>query len=196
MEKMQKIKFTDGCPNGCQYCYEPMIPIKFYEPIFGKDDFTQIMDMNFLSNPDAIKIIQSLEKGVYEFVCGVDYRRMTQEIANLMKEKGFIKVRWAWDYYFSLQKIQKKTLEMFLKAGYKSRGLSVFMLANWKIPYDECCLKLDLLKIWRVKVNDCCWDGGYKLAEPVYWTAEQIKDFRHRCRKHNQMVLFGIDPEL
>ena len=86
-------------------------------------------------------------------------------------------------------------MEMFVNAGYAPRDLSVFMIVNWKIPYVECCQKLDLLKIWNVKVNDCCWDGGYAIAKPKYWTPEQIKKFRRMCRKHNQMVRFKIDPE-
>ncbi len=82
------------------------------------------------------------------------------------------------------------------EAGYRSEDLSVFMLANWKIPYVECCKKLDLLKVWNVKVNDCCFDGGYKQAKPKDWDIDQIKRFRAKCRLHNHMVLFKIDPEL
>ena len=153
--------------------------------------------MNFLANPKARDILKTIPKRRYEFVCGIDFRRLDQEICNLMKQKGFIKVIWAWDFSFvSGQKKHQKVWRMFKKAGYKSEELSVFVLVNWKIPYVDCCRKLDLLKIWNVKVNDCCWDGGYKLAKPVYWTPEQIKRFRRACRKHNQMVRFKIDPEL
>lgn len=191
---MKKIQFTKGCPNACEYCYEQKEQV-FYDPEIPKDKEVQILDMNFLANPKGKEILRSLPKKKWEFVCGIDFRFLDQEYANLMKEKGFIKVRWAWDYNFGQQKIHKRTLEMLLKAGYKARELSVFMLVNWKTPYIECCRKLDLLKVWNVKVNDCCWDGGYRLAKPVYWTPEQIKKFRKKCRKHNQMVLFGIDPE-
>lgn len=194
--KVQKILLTDGCPNGCEYCYEPKKDVATYPLPYIKERNIQILDMNFLSNPNALWILNELpDNRKYEFLCGVDYRRMTQEIADLMKQKGFIKVRWAWDYGFNLQKIQKKTYEMFIKAGYKSKELSIFMIVNWKISYEECCKKLDLLKIWNIKVNDCCYDGGYKRAKPVYWTPEELKSFRKKCRKHNQMVLFGIDPE-
>lgn len=194
---IQKIKFTDGCPNGCLYCYEPKVEPKYYYPNWDKSskDLIQILDMNFLSNPQALIILKALPKAKYEFVCGIDYRILTQEIADLMKEKGFIKVRWAWDYNFSLQKKQQKTWKMFRKAGYRNESLSVFMIVNWKIPFIECCMKLDLLKVWNVKVNDCCYNGGYKIAKPIYWTPEQIKKFRLMCRKHNQMILFKIDPQ-
>ncbi len=192
---MKQIQFTKGCPNGCQFCYEPK-EIEYYYPPIPLDRQIQILDMNFLANPYAKDTLRNLEElKEYEFICGLDYRLMDQEIANLLKAKGFIKIRWAWDYNFSQQKTHKKVMEMFVKAGYKPKELSVFMIVNWKIPYVECCQKLDLLKVWNVKVNDCCWDGGYKQAKAKYWTPEQIKKFRKACRKHNQIVNFGIDPE-
>lgn len=192
---MKQIKFTDGCPNQCSYCYEQK-NIVVYDPKIPEDREIQILDMNFLANPKAKEILRSLPKKSYEFICGIDYRRLDQELCSLMKEKGFVKIRWAWDYGFSQQKIHQKVWKMFLKAGYRASELSIFILVNWKIPYVDCIRKLDLMKVWNVKVNDCCWDGGYKIAKPVYWTPEQIKKFRFKCRKHNQMVLFKIDPEL
>ena len=191
---MNKIQFTSGCPNNCSYCYEPE-EIKCFNPEIPKDKEIQILDMNFLANPNARQILESLPKRKWEFICGVDYRLLDTDICILMKEKGFIKVRWAWDYSFNDQKKHQKVWRMFKKAGYRSEDLSVFMLVNWKIPYMDCVKKLHLLKVWNVKVNDCCWDGGYKRAKPVYWTPEQIKRFRSACRKHNQLINFGIDPE-
>lgn len=193
---MVVIKFTDGCPNGCKYCYEPKVTPKYYTPeIPITKELIQISDMNFLSNPDALRILAELPKQKYEFICGLDYRRLTPDICQLLKEKGFVKIRWAWDYNFSQQKTHKKVLEMFLKAGFRSEELSVFMIVNYKIPFVECCQKLDLLKVWNVKVNDCCYDGGYATAKPKDWNIDQIKKFRKMCRKHNQIVRFKIDPE-
>ena len=196
---IQKLKFTDGCPNGCEYCYEPKVKFKYRNvevsdlPI-QKD--VQILDMNFLANPLWKDILFKLPKSRYEMVCGFDYRRLTLEACKMFKAKGFHTIRWAWDLDFKQQKIHSKVWRMFRKAGFRSEDLSVFMLVNWKTPYEECCKKLDLLKVWNVKVNDCCFDGGYKIAKPKYWTAEQMKDFRRKCRKHNQMVMFKIDPEV
>lgn len=197
--KTLKIKFTKGCPNNCPYCYEkpPVIDLDFdisdINPNFK--GLIQILDMNFLSNPNALEILKSLPKAKYELVCGLDYRRLTPEISELLKDKGFIKIRWAWDYGFSQQRKQQETWRMLINAGYRSEDLSVFILANWKIPYADCLNKLDLLKVWNVKVNDCCYDGGYKIAKPKEWNIDQIKNFRAMCRKHNQLVLFKIDPE-
>ena len=193
---MKQIQFTKGCPNGCQFCYEGK-EMEYYNPKIPMNETIQILDMNLLANPNASNIIAQLglSKHSKELICGVDYRLLTQDISNWLKQHNFIKIRWAWDYNFSQQKTHKKVMEMFVKAGYKPKELSVFMIVNWKIPYVECCQKLDLLKVWNVKVNDCCWDGGYKLAKPVYWNPEHIKKFRAMCRKHNQLVRFKIDPE-
>ena len=210
---MKKIKFTDGCPNGCAYCYEPK-EIKTYDPDIPEgEDLVQILDMNFLANPNHKEIMMNLMEGenrFHELVCGVDYRLLTQDLCNFLHNARFVKIRWAWDYNFSQQKKHRKVLQMFLKAGYKPEQLSVFMIVNWKIPYVGCCKKLDLLKVWNVKVNDCCFDGGYPKSEidfnnnkrfngKRFWKYQDIKKFGMTkdgmCRKHNQMVLFKIDPE-
>lgn len=197
----QMIETCNGCPNNCEYCKEPKEMVVFDIPEI-KQNYVRILDMNFLAQPRAKERIgflgsQKVNNKVvyYELVCGIDFRIMTQDIANLLKENRFVKIRLAWDYGFGFQYKIKDTIDMLKKAGYKAKELSVFILVNWKIPYEECCRKLDLLKIWNVKVNDCCFDGGYKIHKPIYWTEEQIKAFRKACRKHNQLVLFGIDPE-
>jgi hypothetical protein len=196
MKSKYQIQFTSGCPNNCSYCYEQK-EIKTFNPqVPITDDLIQILDMNFLANPSHLEILRSLPKQHYEFICGVDYRLLSQEISDLMKVKGFQKVRWAWDYNLGQQRIHKNILNIFLRSGFKSKDLSVFILVNWKIPFVDCMKKLNLLKVWNVKVNDCCWDGGYKLAKPVYWKPEEIKRFRKECREHNQLIGFKIYPEL
>lgn len=191
---MKQIKFTDGCPNQCEYCHEPE-EMKYYEPEIPEDQEIQILDMNFLANPKCREILGRLPKRKYELICGLDHRRLDFAICNLLKDRGFIKIRWAWDYNFGQQRKHSNVWKMLKRAGFNPIELSVFILVNWKIPYIDCVKKLDLLKVWNVKVNDCCWDGGYRQAKPVYWTPEQIKRFRSMCRKHNQLVRFKIDPE-
>jgi hypothetical protein len=190
-----KIQFTKGCLNECPYCYEKP-PIVCLDPKIPEDPEIQILDMNFLCNPQAKEILRSLPKRRWEFVCGLDFRRMDPEICQLLKEKGFIKIRWAWDYGFSSQRKHQHIWRMLKNAGFRPEDLSVFIIANWKIPYSDCLKKLELLKVWGVKVNDCCFDGGYKIAKPLYWDIDQIKRFRAACRKHNQLVRFKIDPEV
>ena len=202
IKQEQMIETCNGCPNNCEYCKEPKEMVVFDIPEI-KQNYVRILDMNFLAQPDAIERIRYLGRQkvnnkvvYYELVCGIDFRIMTMEVAQLLKDNRFVKIRLAWDHSFELQYKIKDTIDMLVKAGYKPKELSVFILVNWKIPFEECVRKLDLLKVWNVKVNDCCFDGGYKIHKSMYWNEDQIKLFRKMCRKHNQLVLFGIDPEL
>ena len=162
----------------------------------------QILDMNPLARKDILEVINTLE-GIrvdgkvvrYEFVCGIDFRFLTQDIADAMKRCRFVRPRLAWDGSFSDQYKIKDAVEVFIKAGYSREDLMIFMLVNWRIPFKECLRKLELMKVWGVKVCDCCYDGGYKVAVPEHWSQEEINAIRRICRKHNQLVLFGIDPQ-
>jgi hypothetical protein len=202
-EYEQWIRITEGCPNQCPYCYEPA-EIK----IFGIPEIVRnqvkIMDMNLLCKKEALDIIRELgSKKVngkvvhYELICGIDYRFLTEEIANALKKSRFYNIRLAWDWFYKDQFKIKDAIEKLLKAGYKRNDIMIFMICNWRIPYEECCKKLDLCKVWNVQVADCYFDGQTSPnIMPIYWTYDQIRDFRKKVRKHNQLVNFGIDPEI
>ena len=199
----QRIELHRGCPWGKihTYCYEPNIYTDFPIPELTQNQ-VQILDMNPLARKDIVMILQDLKTRrvngkviKYEFVCGIDYRFLTQEIADLMKAARFVRPRIAWDDPFSEQLKIKDAIEKMIKAGYKKNDLMLFMIVNWKIPFDECLRKLDLMKVWNVKVCDCCYDGGYKVAVPVHWTQHEMDMIRKISRKHNQLVLFGMDPQ-
>lgn len=201
-DKEQWIRITEGCPNNCPYCYEPQEFKIFGIPEIVRND-VKIMDMNLLAKPEALDIIKELGKKrvnnkvvYYQMVCGIDYRFLTQEIANELKKSRIVKIRIAWDWFYSDQFKIKDAIDMILKAGYNRKDIMIFMICNWKIPYNENCKKLDLCKIWGVQVADCYYDNQIKHIEPIYWDSNEIKDFRRKCRKHNQLVNFGIDPEL
>lgn len=86
---------------------------------------------------------------------------------------------------------------MLIRAGYKPKDLMCFMLCDWKISFNECQLKLDALKSWNVQVADCWFDN----VKPPnfqcnYWNMEECIYFRHLCASHNQLIKFGIYPDL
>ena len=58
---MEAIQFTSGCPNNCEYCYEPK-ELEFYDHKIIKAKELQILDMNFLANPNHLKILKELPK--------------------------------------------------------------------------------------------------------------------------------------
>lgn len=204
-ETEQWIRLTEGCPHHHEFCYEPQEIKVFSIPKIVRNK-VKIMDMNLLCKPQAINIIRNLRiisnhkvnhKVVYyELICGIDFRFLTLDIAEILFTARFKNMRLAWDFGFEDQYKVKDALDMLKKAGYAAKEISVFMVCNWRIPYETCLAKLDLLKVWNVKVNDCWFDNQLSPnIKPIYWTEQQIKDFRRRCRKHNQLVLFGIDPE-
>jgi hypothetical protein len=201
-KKEQWIRITEGCPHNCPYCYEPQEIKVFGIPEIVRNN-VKIMDMNILCKPEALTIIKELgkkkvnEKVVYyEFVCGIDYRFLTLEIAQALKKSRFNKIRIAWDWFYKDQLKIKDALKLLFKAGYKPENIMLFMICNWKIPYSECCDKLDLCKIWNVQVADCYFDNQTVNIIPIHWTQSEIKKFRAKCRKHNQLVNFKVDPEL
>jgi hypothetical protein len=197
----QWIRITEGCPNQCPYCYEPREFKVFGVPPIVRNS-VKIMDMNLLAKPEAVGILQGLPEFIgkkriqYEMICGLDYRFMTHEIAMLLREKNFQRPRIAWDWNFSEQKRIKDAISMLTKSGYDPKEIMVFMICNWRIPYKENCLKLDLLKVWNVKAGDCYFDNQtFPNVQPIHWRIEELVAFRAAVRKHNQLILFGIDPE-
>jgi len=202
-ESEQWIRISQGCLNQCPFCYEPKEEVVYPIPEIVRNK-VKIMDMNLLSKPQAIDILRKLGntrvngKVVrYELVCGIDWRFLTKQIARLLKYARFDNIRFAWDYEFAQQFKIKDALDKLLNAGYKPRYLMIFMICNWEITYEECLRKLYLCAVWNVEVSDCYFDGQTSPnIKPIGWTSEQIFDFRKKVRKHNQLVTFGIDPEV
>ena len=201
-EKEQWIRITEGCPNNCPYCYEPREFKVFGIPKIVRNK-VKIMDMNLLAKPQALNIIKELgnkrvnKKVVYyELVCGIDWRFLNEDLAIALKNSRFKKIRLAWDWGFEYQKEIKDAINLLKSVGYASNRIMVFMICNWKIPYKTNLKKLDLLKVWNVQVCDCYFDNQiFPKVLPIHWSETQNKDFRRKCRKHNQLVNFGIDPE-
>ena len=197
------VRISEGCVHNCPFCYEPTELKVFGVPEIIRNH-VKIMDMNLLCKSQALGIIKELgTKKVnnkivtYEMICGWDYRFLTQELANEIKKARFRNIRISWDWLYKDQFKLKKGLDMFIKAGFKPKEIMVLMICNWKIPFNENTKKLELLKVWGVKAGDCYFDGQVSPnINPEYWTAWEIEDFRRMVRKHNQLINFGVDPEL
>jgi hypothetical protein len=205
-EVQQWIRLSEGCPNGCPYCREafenPKL-IVFEIPEIIRND-VKILDMNLLCHPEALEMIRELGRRkvnnkvvYYELLCGVDYRFLTQELAVALKQARFKNIRLAWDHSIRLQKEIKTASQLLLNAGYSPKDIMVFMICNWRITFEDNLKKMDLCKVWNFQIADCYFDNQLSPnIKPIHWTEEQIKEFRHKVRKHNQIVNFRIDPEL
>jgi hypothetical protein len=213
----QAIRITEGCVWNCPNCYEPTT-LKVFEIPPIERNHVLIFDMNLLCKSEALDIIRQLadirikcKPVYYELVCGIDYRFLTQKLANALYDArfgyvGFDRkihknnrtIRLAWDQKYSEQFTIKKAIDMLVKAGYKRKDVMVFMQCNYlTCSFAENCLKLDLCKVWGVRVCDCYFDGqiGSRI-QSVYWSEQEIKAFRAKVRKHNQLINFGFDPEI
>ena len=202
----QWIRLSEGCPHKHPYCAESFEnqEIKMFEiPEIIKNK-VRILDMNLLCHPEALEIIRELgrrrENGkviYYELTCGIDWRFLTQELSSALKQSRFKKIRMAWDFGLEDQYKIKDSIKLLLNAGYSEKELTLFMICNWKTSYEENLIKMDLCKVWNVKIADCWFDNQLSPnIKPIHWIEDQIKDFRKKCRKHNQLVNFRIDPEL
>lgn len=198
----QWMRISQGCPNKCPFCYEPSEQKLFEIPTIERN-LVKIMDMNLLSQEGASGIIHRLgQKKVnnkvvhYELICGIDHRFLTTFLAEGLKESRFQNIRLAWDFKYSDQLKIRNALKLLMAVGYRSKTITIFMICNWKISYEECLKKLYLCAIWSVKVADCYFDGQISPnIKPIGWTTSQIKDFRRRVRLHNQLITFEIDVE-
>lgn len=202
-QEVQVTKITEGCPNNCQFCFSKDFRV-IGMPVF-KRNHVKLTDENLLAHPGIEGILKELSQVrvngkvvYYEAICGLEKARITPEIAPLLKEARFKNIRIAWDEPFTdaSQKRAQKAVRTLVKAGYNKKTISIFILTNWKVTQAECEQKLDLMKVWNVKVNDCCFNCCYDNPIPDGWTLQEIKDFRRKCRKHNQIVNFEIDPEM
>ena len=202
----QWIRLSEGCPNGCPYCREAFEnPIlKVYEIPELIRNQVKILDMNLLCHPEALEIIRELGRRkvngkviYYELLCGVDYRFLDQELAVALKQARFKNIRLAWDHSIHLQKEIKTKTQLLLNVGYHPRDIMVFVICNWRIPYEENIRKMELCKIWNFQMADCYFDNQLSPnIKPIHWTEEEIKSFRRKVRRHNMLVNFRIDPEL
>lgn len=206
IEDEQQIRLSEGCPNKCPFCREswenPEL-ITFEIPEIERNK-VRISDMNLLSHPESLEIIKELGRRkvnkkviYYELLCGIDWRFLDQEKAVALRQSRFKNIRLAWDFALDYQYKIKDAIQLLLNAGYSTKDITIFVICNWKTPYEDNLRKMDLCKVWGVKMADCYFDNQLSPnIKPIYWTEEQIKDFRAKVRKHNQLVNFGIDPEL
>jgi len=202
-EDYQVTKITKGCPHNCPYCYSDDFEVVNLPMPFNRNKVL-LVDENILAHPNILTVLDDLRKTRvngkvihFEAVCGFDFRLLDEDKAFALKRARFVKPRIAWDGGV-LQDHDSidYALNILQTAGYHASDISVFVLTNWKVSYADCLLKLEYLKRWGVKINDCCYNCSYDDPIPQYWTMEEIRDFRRRARKHNQLINFrGYDPE-
>ena len=168
----QWIRISQGCPNRCDFCYEPPQRVVFPIPPIERN-LVKIMDMNMLSQECVFDRIQYLgtqkvnNKVVhYELICGIDHRFLNPVLAEALKKSRFKKIRLAWDFGYIDQFRIRKALKMLMAVGYRPRNLTVFMICNWHISYEECLKK-------KLLIN-CTQGNVLRLMPPLVVKEKEI----------------------
>lgn len=182
-------------------------------------------DNNFLANKQIKQILEEVaalrinnRPIIFESQSGFDGRLLEKEpeLAKLLKKARFQNVRIAWDNAVSDSSSIKKQIDSLADAGYKAKDISVFMIYNFGIPFENMLKKLTYCKKWGVQITDCRFrplditkddfkphkfkegqsDDEYYVHKRGGWTDRKIRDFRKKVREHNIWVRYAKDKGL
>ncbi|MCK4309879.1 MAG: cobalamin-dependent protein [Methanomicrobia archaeon] len=215
----QIIHASRGCVRTCEFCGTHKIEPKFIPKKTIKNDikYKKIVfyDNNFLANPyieDILGELIELKKERKILWCesqsGFDGRILLEKprLAKMIKKAGFRAPRIAWDWGHDNYKEIKDQIDILVKAGYPSKYISVFMLYNWDIPFEEMEKKRIKCWEWKVQITDCRYrpldriidnynprktkqtKRDYYIHNKAGWTDKLIRRFRSNIRKQNICV--------
>jgi len=219
----QILHSSRGCPRKCRFCGTWIIEPAFVPKKSIKDEirFRKIVfyDNNFFMNPHVKDILLELaelkrQKKIEwcESQSGFDGRIMLKdpELARMIRNAGFRYPRIAWDWRYSEYKEIKSQIGLLLKAGYSSKDISIFVLYNWDVPFEEMEKKRVKCWNWKVQISDCRYrpldqlfddydpktrnqtSSDYYIHEKAGWTDELVKTFRQNVRRQNICVREGL----
>lgn len=219
----QIIHTTRGCNRTCDFCGCYIIEPKWKYKQTIKDEIIKrklvFYDNNLIANPYIDNILDELielKKSRSIISCesqsGFDGRILLKKphLAKKLKKAGFKYPKIAWDGSINTWESCEKQLDILLDAGFNNRNISVFMLFNHDLDYDELEEKRVLLFNKRIQVTDSRFrpldrlDDNYngRLNSPQTnydyhinpnWTDREIKQFRRNVRRHNSCVRYGAD---
>lgn len=175
-------------------------------------------DNNFLMSPYHEEILKGIAKYKVnnkiircEMQSGFDSRLMTYEDAKLLKNAHFKNIRISWDHGLEQKESVRIALKNLEVAGYTTKNIGVFMLYNWKYPFELLEMKRKICFEWNVQIFDCRFrplDQLYDHYNPyvkhqtnrayyIYpaWTDKQIRQFRKNIRRQNIMIRFNFESE-
>lgn len=211
---VQIIFSTRGCVRKCSFCGTHLIEPKYTYKKSIKNEIVKkkivFYDNELLANPyikdilkELIELKQSRKISYVESQSGFDGRILLQhsELGQMIKDAGFQNPRIAWDYSFSDADNILKQIKILEEAGYRRKSISIYMIFNWDIPFNEMEKKRAKCFEWGVQITDCRYrpiditSDNYnphkksQTNEDYYihplWTDEQNRMFRRHVRRTN-----------
>lgn len=211
----QIIHSSRGCKRHCKFCGVNKIEknrdsvSSIENELIGKKNLV-FYDNNLLENPDIEDLLNELirlreKKKITrcESQSGFDGRMLhnNENLAKLLKKANFKDPKIAWDGPFKSYKRREKEISILEDAGYSRKEISVFMLYNHDLSYEELEKKRALCFKWGVQVSDCRFRPLSKLSDGYNphkrsqeddeyyihkgWSDEKVRQFRRNVRRHN-----------
>lgn len=214
----QIIHSSRGCIRKCPCCGVYEIEPKFTCKKTIKNEIIKrkliFYDNNLLANPFIEKVLEELvelKKNRTILNCesqsGFDGRILISKpnLGKLLKKANFVNPKIAWDGEFSEADDIKKQIDILVDSGYKYKEISVFMLFNHDISFEDMEKKRIQCWKWNVQITDCRYrplDQNYDNYNPYTkkpqsrkdyyihpgWTDELVRAFRSNIRKQNICV--------
>ncbi len=228
----QIIHTTRGCIRRCGCCGVYQIEPKWSSKKSIKNEICKrkivFYDNNLLANPYIENILNELIElkkehkiSYVESQSGFDGRILINHpnYAILLKKAGFKNVKIAWDNHYDdndnpngkdgWRDIEKQ-LKVLTDAGFNSKDISVFMIYNYDLDYEEMEMKRVKCFEWQVQITDCRYrpldniKDDYKPNKRTgqthedywinpNWTDQEVRKFRRNIRRHNICVRQGCD---
>ncbi len=219
----QIIHGSRGCKRKCGFCGTYIIEPEFTYKKSIRDEVIRkklvFYDNNLLNNPDIEDLLYELidlrkEKIISrcESQSGFDGRilRDKPELAVLLKEANFKAPKIAWDGPFKTFDKRKEEIDILVSAGFNPKDISVFMIYNFDLDYEEMEQKRVKCFEWGVQISDCRYrpldrlDDHYNAyaRKPqtnddyhinCNWSDVKVRSFRRNVRRHNICIRHNMN---
>ena len=219
----QILHTTRGCIRKCGFCGTYIIEPEWLWKESIKDEITKkkliFYDNNLLANENIENILDELielkkEKKItyVESQSGFDGRIMLKNphLAKKLKDAGFKNPKIAWDHSVKQAPYIKRQIDLLVDAGFKEKEISIFMIYNYDLDYEEMEEKRVNCANWGVQITDCRFrpldqtfdeyspskhkgqtEKDYHIHEN--WTDQEIRKFRRNVRRHNICMRHEVD---
>lgn len=219
----QIIHTTRGCPRRCKYCGVYNIEPRWASKYSIKKEILKkkiiFYDNNLLANEyiefildELIELKKEKKINYVEAQCGVDGRILRKKpfLAFKLFKAGFKNIKIAWDGPYDEYEEIEKQLIILNQAGFSNKTISVFMLYNANLSYEEIEKKRIKCAEWGVQIVGCRYipltqtfdnynpykknqtSEDYYISEEYGWSDMKNKQIKRNIRKHNVVIRFGL----
>lgn len=178
---------------------KPLKKIIFYDNnLLANEHIENILD-------DLIELKKEKKITYVESQSGFDGRILMEKpyLADKLKKAGFKNPKIAWDHSLKQAPKIKEQIDLLINAGFTAKEISIFMIYNYELPYEEMEEKRQLCAEWKVQITDCRYrpldaeddnyssykreqgPEDYHIHTESGWTDAKVRKFRRNIRRHN-----------